>query len=109
MAGEDDTTPEQAARSARYSREEVEAMSFDGPTPDAGVLAREWRSILAEADRVGRALPATEVGTCVLGPGHGLFRGDLGQARRALEAGEIRFHRGSICGVLPELVPPPGP
>jgi hypothetical protein len=63
---------------------------------------------LAEADEVVRLLPATEIGTCVLGPDGGLFRGDLGHLRRALEADEIRFHRGSIRGALPELVLPPG-
>lgn len=97
---------EQAARSARYSREEVEALSFDGPAPDAAVLAREWRSILAEADEVVRVLPAAEVGTCVLGPDRGLYRGDPSHLRGALEAEEIRFHRGRIGGALPELVLP---
>jgi len=97
---------EQAARSARYSREEIEALAFSGPPPDASVLAREWRSILAAADEVVRVLPAAEVGTCVLDPDQGLYRGDPSHLRGALEAGEIRFHRGCIGGALPELLVP---
>lgn len=53
-----------------------------------------------------RVLPAVDVGTCVLGPDQGLYRGDPSHLRGALEAGEIRVHRGRIGGALPELLAP---
>jgi hypothetical protein len=93
-----------AARSARYSEQEVAALSFDGEPPDAAVLAGEWREILAEASEVHHGLPGEMVGTCVLDADRRLFNGDPDALRRALEQGDITFHAGSIRGTLPTPV-----
>ena len=95
---------EAAARSSRYSADEVAALEFDGPAPDAAALARRWRGILEEAREVVAALPASEAGRCVLSAKGGLFTGSSGSLRSALGLGEVRFHRGCIRGALPDLM-----
>jgi hypothetical protein len=92
---------EHAARSARYSAEEVATLSFDGEPPDAARLAMEWRELLAEARELHAALPAEQAGTCVLDADGRLFNGDVHVVRDALGRGGITFHAGSMRGSLP--------
>ncbi len=94
---------EGAARSGRYSAEEVRALSFAGDPPDAGELARAWHRILDSAREIVSLLPPEEVGTCVLAASGGLFRGTPAEIRGALREGGIVFHRGRIRGALPQL------
>jgi hypothetical protein len=94
---------ELAARSSRYSAEEVAALDFSGPAPDAGQLSRSWRGALAEAHEIIAALPPSEAGRCVLGGDLGLFSGDPLALEKALDRGEIRYHSGRVRGALPEV------
>jgi len=94
---------EHARRSGHYSAAEVSELSFAGPAPDAGRLARAWRTMLDEAEEVVTLLPAEEAGKCVIGASGGLFTASPDAARAALQAGDIQFHAGSIRGVLPTL------
>jgi len=94
---------EHAARSARYSTEEVAALAFEGASPDAGELSRRWRAALDEAREVVHALPAAEVGKCVLGADGELFSGDLAALAAALGADRVRFHPGCIRGAWPDV------
>src|SRR5262249_44885939 len=57
---------EQAGRSGRYSGDEVAALAFDGPGPDAADLSRRWHTMLTEAAEIVHELPAAESGRCVL-------------------------------------------
>lgn len=93
----------EAARTARYSREEVEGLAFDGPPPDAVALAEMWHAILQTARPTVAALPAEHVGTCVLAAGGGLFRGGADDLRAGLTEGRLVFHAGRIRGALPRL------
>jgi hypothetical protein len=95
---------EQAARSGRYSGEEVAELAFAGTPPDAGDLSRRWRTLLDAARALVVELPAEEVGKCVLSRRGELFTGDLETARLALARGEILFHPGRIRGALPRIV-----
>lgn len=92
---------EQAGRSARYSAEEISALSFAGSPPDAGELSRRWHAMLNEAHELVAALPPVEVGKCVLDSGGQLFNGDTAYLHDALSRTEVRFHQGSIRGALP--------
>ena len=94
---------EGAARSGRYSAEEVRALSFAGDPPDAGELARAWHRILDSAREIVSLLPPEEVGTCVLAASGGLFRGTPAEILGALREGGIVFHRGRIRGALAQL------
>jgi hypothetical protein len=95
---------ENAARSARYSADEVAALDFDGPAPDAAELAQRWRRILEDARSIVQLLPADEVGQCVLNPEGELYTGAADSLRSDLERGRVRFHRGRIRGALPSLM-----
>lgn len=46
------------ARTARYSREEIDALAFAGRRPSAGDLSRTWHSMLDEARELVAALPS---------------------------------------------------
>jgi hypothetical protein len=96
---------EVAARSARYSAEEVSLLAFAGDPPDAAALSRSWHRMLDEAGEVVRMLPPEEVGTCVLDDAGGLFRGAAKELRQALDGSRLSFHRGRIRGALPRLSP----
>jgi hypothetical protein len=93
----------QGARTARYSRDEINALAFDGPQPDAEQLARRWREILAESQGLLSLLPPSRTGTCVLTADGTLFRGDAERLRAELNADRIIFHPGRIYGALPQL------
>lgn len=95
---------EHAGRSARYSADEVAALDFDGPPPDAAALAGRWHRILEEARTLVQTLPAGEAGRCVLSSEGGLYTGNAASLRSDLERRELRFHRGCIRGTLPSLM-----
>jgi hypothetical protein len=96
---------ELAARS-HYSAEEVGALAFVGPAPDAADLSRRFRALLARASETVREQPAEELGRCVLSSTGTLFTGDAEALKSALSAGAVRFHPGSIRGALPSPVTP---
>jgi hypothetical protein len=95
---------EAAARSGRYSAEEVGQLAFVGQPPDAGELSRAWHRILDEARQTVTLLPPEEAGTCVLDIQGGLLGATPDTLPSALRAGRAHFHRGRIRGALPRLV-----
>jgi hypothetical protein len=94
---------EQAGRSAHYSAPEIAALSFSGPSPDAGELSRRWQAMLNEAHELVAELPPADSGKCVLDHDGKLFAGDMDQLRSALDQCALRFHEGRIHGALPRL------
>jgi len=92
-----------AARTARYSDQEIAALAFDGGRPAAGDLARTWHGMLAEARALVAALPSEHAGSCVTNPEGDLFRGGPAVLEKTLAAGGIRFRTGSLRGVLPTV------
>jgi hypothetical protein len=96
---------EEAARSSRYSAEELRQLAFAGAPPDAAQLSRAWHAMLADAREIAAALPADDVGDCVLTPAGALYRGSPSQLARALASDELRFHRGTIRGAFPQVSP----
>ena len=95
---------EHAARSVRYSAAEIGSLDFEGPPPDAAVLARRWRSLLEDARSVVAALPPDMAGRCVLHRDGTLYRAGAGELEPNLNQGRVAFHQGSIRGALPDLM-----
>lgn len=93
-----------AARSGRYSAEEIAALSFDGPAPAAADLSRRWHAMLAEATALIAALPAEQAGHCVLAADGGLQQADAAALREQLARGAVLFHEGRIRGALPQVL-----
>jgi hypothetical protein len=94
---------EEASRSARYSREEVDALSFDGPAPDATELAQRWRKALLEARRVVALLPPDRMGQVVLTDEGELCRDEPTLLEARVRRDRVRFHSGSIRGAWPRV------
>jgi hypothetical protein len=97
------TIVEQAARSGRYSAAEISALSFEGPTPDASQLSRDWRAMLEQARQIIEKLPADQAGRCVLDQHGELLRVSPTELHKSLQAGRVRFHPGSLRGSFPVL------
>ncbi|GMW02761.1 MAG: hypothetical protein AMXMBFR84_38970 [Candidatus Hydrogenedentota bacterium] len=95
---------EQAGRSARYSKLELDTLDLEGPSPDARVLSEQWHDILEDAVDLVRLLPSEHVGLCVLGEQGELFNGDHTMLESALASGDVRFHSGCLRGAYPNLV-----
>jgi hypothetical protein len=93
----------EARRSGRYSQDELQELSFSGPTPDAAQLGVRWHEILREAEDVAAALSGQPVGVCILESSGRLCRRPAGQISGALARDELRFHEGSIRGSIPVI------
>ena len=93
-----------AARTGRYSSEEVNSLSFAGAPPDAAGLSRQWKVMLGRAKDILAALPPMEAGKCVLTVQGGLCHLTAADLRGAVARGEIVFHEGRIRGALPRVV-----
>jgi hypothetical protein len=96
----------EAARTSRYSTDEVSALSFDGPVPDAGELSRRWHEMLKEAKLIVDRLPIEEADKCVLDSTGALFTGGIQDLEQAIDQGGLLFHTGNIQGALPRIVHP---
>jgi hypothetical protein len=94
----------EAARSSRYSADEVAALAFVGDPPDIAALSRQWHSALSRAHEVVQTLPPAAAGRCVLSTDGSLFGGDQPALAAALARGAIRFHVGRLRGAYPTLV-----
>ena len=88
-------------RGGRYSQTELDRLDLGGERLDAALLGRRWHGALESVPPICEALPAEEVGTCVVGPDGDLFGGDVTVLTEALGRGEIRFHRGTLGGAWP--------
>ena len=93
----------EAARSGRYTAEEIGALDFAQGPPDVSALARRWHAMLDEAPRIIRQLPAVELGRCVLTDSGALCRSDAAALESAVVGGTLRFHPGSIRGTFPRV------
>lgn len=94
---------EHAARSARFTPQEVAELAFAGPSPDPVELSRQWHAALDTARRLVEILPAEEAGGCVLSGGPALCRLPPAELELALQRGAIRFRTGSIRRALPTI------
>lgn len=93
----------EAARSTRYSSEEVAALSFAGPAPDAAGLSQRWRDLLREAADCVGVLPIGHVGQAVLSDEGSLMTATPTALTNALQRNAVRFHTGRIRGAFPQL------
>lgn len=96
---------DQAARSAHYSKPELETLAFNGSSPSIEELGKIWRKMLHEAESIVAQLPEDRVGTCVLTHRGEWFTGSIEELQRVLENDTLVFHEGSIRGAWPRLRP----
>ncbi len=92
-----------AARTSRYSADEVQQLTYTDRPPDAADLGREWHRILGSARGTIDLLPPDQVGACVLDIDGNLLRATPEELEARLTAGQVRFHHGRIRGAMPHL------
>jgi len=94
---------EQAGRTGRYSRDELDALAYEDAPPDAAELARKWHGMLAEARDIVEIPPPETAGQCILTAAGELYTASAERLRHDLDHGTVRFHSGRIGGAFPEL------
>lgn len=92
-----------AGRATHYAQAEIDALAFQGETPNAAALSRSWHSALDEARAIVGRLPVDFVGTAVLHTDGSLFRGGPSELVAALASGLLQFHEGRIRGAWPRV------
>jgi len=92
---------QEARRSSRYTQSELNALDFEGGTPDAAELSRRWHAALQTATEICARLPAAEVGKCVL-----IAAGALCCLPPAglKDTTSLQFHDGKIGGAWPRII-----
>ena len=95
----------EAARSARYTRDEVKTLAFAGTPPDFADLAAAWRRMLGDAGQIINRLPEDFIGCCVCVRDGGLFKGSVEELATALGQDALVFHKGSFKGAWPQMEP----
>jgi hypothetical protein len=92
-----------AGRTNRYSDEEIRSLAFDGPPPDAGLLARQWHTALDDAREILSSLPTARAGQAVLSADAHLYQGTARDLPRDLERERVLFHAGRLGGAWPRV------
>lgn len=96
----------EAARSSHYTKAELNQLTFAGEAPDLGKLSHIWKSLLREAPRFMDLLPPEKAGLCLLNTEGGLVSAQNPELlERALNAGHVLWHEGSLGGVWPSVKP----
>jgi hypothetical protein len=88
---------------SHYSQAELDTLAFEGSRPNAVQLGTRWHEVLRSARATCDALPADELGACVVTRGGNLYTGDAAELATALSDGTVVFHRGRIGGSWPTL------
>jgi hypothetical protein len=94
---------EQAARSSRYTDEEISSLAFEGMTPQAADLSRRWHGALEGGRRIVTALLVEHVGEAVVTTDGELFTGDVSDLQGAARDEQLAFHRGRLGGAWPRV------
>jgi hypothetical protein len=94
---------EEAARSVRYTQTELDALDFEGPTPNAAGLSRRWHGAVGEARCLLDRLPPEHAGTCVVTDQGDLARANADDVGAMLAGGRLFFHAGTLRGAWPQL------
>ena len=97
---------EQAARSAHYSKVELDTLAYDGQQPDIANLSQTWRRMLQEAREIIQYLPEEKVGSCILDTTGTLFNESAMNLQNAIQRNSVHYHQGTICGAWPTIISP---
>ncbi len=95
---------EQAGRSGRYTANEFQELSFEGPPPDVVALSRQWHGMLEDARSIIGLLPVEQAGKCVLEKSGSLCRASEAQLAHDLADERIVFHPGCVRGAFPQVL-----
>ena len=88
----------------RYAQLEFDHLVKMPERIDAAAVMRKWHDMIWAARETITILPPEEAGKCVANVDGTLFRGSDDELRKALDAGRIVFHEGTIGGAWPRIV-----
>ena len=88
----------------RYVQDEIDIAVRSNEPIDVAELSRKWHAMIDDARTTISLLPQEEVGKAVLTKDGALFKGSDAQLSAAIEAGDVIFHEGRICGAWPQIV-----
>ena len=71
---------------------------------NAAELCCFWREEVCRAREDVLAFPRDKAGTCVLNKDGEPFRGTVEELSVAVNAGDVIFHEGRICGAWPKII-----
>lgn len=87
-----------------YSQLELDDLDFEGASPSASMLSREWKQAIREGKQQIDGMAEEHFGQCVLAARDlSLYKGTAQQLEEDLKQGHIVFHEGSIGGAWPQL------
>ncbi len=95
---------DEAARSSRYSREELDRLDFEAEIPDIADLSRQWKIMLKDAHVTVDLLPHDHAGQCLLTAEGRLFNGSNARLEEIIRNGQCQWHKGTLGGVLPQII-----
>ena len=87
-----------------FNQVEVDAKIIPAGSYDAAELSRFWHGEIDRTREEVLLFPRDMAGTCVLDRDGNPFRGDVRQLAAAIEAGDVVFHEGRICGAWPQII-----
>jgi hypothetical protein len=93
---------EECART-RYVQSEIDALDFEGAVPRVADVSTRWHAAVQDARDIMDALPAEDVGKCVLDHEGRPLKAAPSALPAELQAGRVVFHEGSIRGAFPDV------
>lgn len=86
-----------------YTQDEINILDFDGETPSAAVLSEMWKKAVVTAKELIALMPEDHLGECILADNDMPYKGTPMQFSEDLSSGKIKFHKGTIKGVWPQV------
>lgn len=87
-----------------YNQVEIDNKIIPAGIYDAAQLSRFWHEEIDRAREDVLKFPRDKAGMCVLDKSGKPYRGDPAKLSAALDAGEVVFHSGYICGAWPRII-----
>ena len=94
---------DEAARTAHYSRSEIDELDWHNTPPDFIALKTQWRAAVKDAPAFIESLPIEKLGHAVLNATGEIFAGDVAQLKAASKTRDVVFHAGRIGGAWPQI------
>lgn len=88
----------------RYNQIEIDECIVPAGAYDAAELCRFWREAVCQAREDVLVFPRDKAGMCVLDKAGNPFRGTSAELSAAIEADDVIFHEGRICGAWPKII-----
>lgn len=87
-----------------YNQVELDAKIIPAGAYDAAKLNRFWHEEIDRTRKTVAVFPRDKAGMCVLDRNGNPYKGGMDELKGDIEAGEVVFHEGRICGAWPRII-----